>query len=128
MLAELGAELSLDLLEVKGFKACAGTTVDSRLVPNDVAAERLGESSHRLAKVALEELNNRGGEVEFLSPSNDVLLGQLVGCHPLCEVTNNLRRRRDLQGWCQYGVRHSGDVWDLNDVAALKHRYELFRR
>lgn len=58
MLAELAAELRLDLLELDGSKARSRTALDPGLVADDLAAKGLGEASNGLAEVALEELDN----------------------------------------------------------------------
>ena len=96
MLAILGAKLSLDLLEVQRRKIGTWPAVDSGLVPDDLGAEGLWEAADGLAEVALEELDDGGGEVECIGTLEDILLCDLVGCHPLREVTDHLRRRRDL--------------------------------
>ena len=90
MLAELGAELSLDLLEVERLKTGTRSAVNSRLVPDDLASQRFRESSNGLAEIALEEFNDRRREVKFLSTVEDVFFGELVGSHPLRKVTNDL--------------------------------------
>ena len=90
MLAKLGAEFSLDLLEVQRRKVGTRPAVDSGLVPDDLGAEGLWEPADWLAEVALEELDNGRGEVELLRALEHVVLGQVVVRHELCEVADNL--------------------------------------
>ena len=64
MLAELGAQVGLDLLEVERLERNTWATVDTRQITDDVRAEWLGEAADWLAKVTLEELDDRRGEIE----------------------------------------------------------------
>ena len=91
MLAKLGAEFSLDLLEVERRHARARPAVDARLVADDLAAQRLGEAADGLAEVALEELDDRRREVELVGALEHVLLRDTVLDHPLGEVADDLR-------------------------------------
>ena len=78
MLAKLGTEVCLDLLEVQRLKARTWPAVNPRLVPDYFASQRLRESSNWLTKVSLEELDDRGREVKLFGACKNVLLGQLV--------------------------------------------------
>lgn len=89
-------QLCLDLLEVQGLHGGARTSIDSGFIPDNLGAERLWEASHRLSEVALEELDNGRREIELISTSEDIRLGERVRCHPLGEITNDLRRRRNF--------------------------------
>ena len=91
MLAILGTKFSLDLLDVQGREASTRATLNSGLVSDDLCAQRLGEASDWLSKITLEELHDGGWEVKRIGPCKDVLLRELVGGHPLGEVTDNLR-------------------------------------
>ena len=101
VLAKLAAKFGLNRFEVQRLHTSSGTTVNSRLVTDNVRAQRLRESSNRLSEVTLEELDNGRREVELLSPLNHLLLGQRVRGHPLCKVTNDFRR------WCDLASRVS---------------------
>ena len=94
--SELGAQLGLDLLEVQGCELGTGAAVDAGLVADDLGAQGLGKAANRLPEVALEELDDGRGEVELLGARDDVVLGEFVLRHPLREVADDLRRRRDL--------------------------------
>ena len=59
-------------------------------------SQRLWEAAGRLTELTLEELDDGGGEVECIGTLEYILLRDLVGGHPLREVADNLRRRRDL--------------------------------
>lgn len=58
VLSKLAPQLGLDLLEVQGRQVGPGTTIDPRLVPNDLGPEGLGETADGLTKVSLEELDD----------------------------------------------------------------------
>jgi hypothetical protein len=94
--AELGAKVGLDLLEVERLHARTGAAVDSRLVADDLGAKRLREATVRLTEVALEELDDGRRQVVLVCTLEQVLCRDLVLRHPLREVANDLRRRRDL--------------------------------
>ena len=74
MLAELGTELRLDLLEIERLEARARSTVDPGLVPDDLRPQRLREPADGLTEVSLEELDDGRGEVELLGALDDVFL------------------------------------------------------
>lgn len=93
---ELRAQLGLDLLEVERLHGLSGSSVNAWLVTDDLSAQRLGEAADRLTEEALEELDDGGGEVELVCPVHNVFLGEFVRDHELCEVADDLRRRRDL--------------------------------
>lgn len=76
--AELAPQLSLDLLEVQRLHRCSRTSIDPGLIPDNLGTERLWEASHRLSKVALEELDNRRWEIKMLSTVEDILLAEGV--------------------------------------------------
>ena len=59
-------------------------------------AKRLREAADGLAEVALEEFDDRDGEVERLGLVDDVLPRQLVRDEELGEIADDLGRRRDL--------------------------------
>ena len=120
MLAKLGAEFSLDLLEVQRRKVGTRPAVDSGLVPDDLGAEGLWEPSDWLAEVALEELDDGRGEVEGVGPLEDFLLRELVGSHPLGEVANNLRGGRDLDDVAALYLFHVND-WTGKGCGAATH-------
>lgn len=89
MLAELGAQIALDLTQVDRSHRGTGAAIDSWFVANNVRAERFRETTNWLAKVSLEELDDRCWEVKLFGLGEDVLLGVLVGSHPLGKVTDN---------------------------------------
>ena len=120
MLAKLGAEFSLDLLEVQRRKVGTRPAVDSGLVPDDLGAEGLWEAADWLAEVALEELDDGRGEVEGIGPLEDFLLRELVGGHPLGKVANNLRRGRDLDDVAALYLLHVND-WTGKGCGAATH-------
>ena len=64
--------------------------------PNDLAPQRLRESTVRLSEVTLEELDDGLGEIELVGSVDDVLLRELVRDHELGEVSYDLRRGSDL--------------------------------
>ena len=97
MLAKLGAEFSLDLLEVQRRKVGTRPAVNSGLVPDDLGAEGLWEPADWLAEVALEELDDRRGEVQLVRALEHVLLRDAVLDHPLRKVTDDFGRWRDLK-------------------------------
>lgn len=97
MLAELAAKISFDFLEVQWLQAGARSAVDALLIPDDLSAQGLGEAANRLPEVTLEELHHRRREVKPVRPLQDVLLRELIGCHPLGEVADHLGGGRDLQ-------------------------------
>ena len=74
MLAKLGAQLRLCLLEVNRCQVRAWPAIDLGLVPDDLGPEWLGEASDGLTKVALEELDDRRGEVELVRALEHLLL------------------------------------------------------
>ncbi len=96
MLSILCTELSLNLLEVQRLETGTGPAVDSGLVPDDLASQRFREAANGLTEVALEEFDDGRREVKLLSTVENILLGELVGSHPLCEVTDNLGGRGNL--------------------------------
>ena len=97
MLAELATELSLDLLELDGRHVDTRPAIDLRLVADDLAAKGLGEAADGLAEVALEELDDRRGEVQLVRALEHVLLLDSVLDHPLREVADYFVRWRDLK-------------------------------
>jgi hypothetical protein len=94
MFPELAPQLRFYFFEIKGLHSRAWAAVYSGLIPDNVRAQRLWETSHRLSKIPLEEFDDRCREVQLLGTFNDVFFRELVGCHPLCEVTDNFGR------WC----------------------------
>lgn len=74
VLAKLATEFRLDLLEVDRSQSNTGTSVNLGFVTDDLAAKGLGESADRLAKVPLEELDNRRREVKLVCTVQNVLL------------------------------------------------------
>lgn len=64
--------------------------------PDDLAPQRLRESTVRLSEVTLEELDDGLGEIELVGSVDDVLLRELVRDHELGEVSYDLRRGSDL--------------------------------
>ena len=96
MLSKATAQFLFDLLEVKGFHRGTRSSINARLITDDFGAERLREATNRLSKIALEELDNRRGEVKFLSAVLNILRREIVRGHPLGKVTNNLGRRSDF--------------------------------
>lgn len=78
MLAELGTELLLDLPEFDRRHALSRSSFDLGLIADDLASERLREASNRLTKVALEEFDDRCGEVKSFGTVQDVLSGEVV--------------------------------------------------
>lgn len=111
VLAKLASELALDFLEIEGLQARPGSAINPGLVSDDLGAQRLWETADRLTKISLEELHDGGREVKSFSALKDILLGEPVGHHPLCEVADNFGRWRDL-----------------DDVSALYDRNRFFRR
>ena len=118
MLAVLGTEFSLDLLKVQRLETGTGPTVDSRLVPDNLASQRFREATDWLAEVALEELDNGRGEVELLRALEHVVLGQVVVRHELREVADDLGRRRDLDDVAAELVRLDVLLLDLGPLRA----------
>jgi hypothetical protein len=96
VLAELAAQLRLDLLEVQRFQGGTRTSIDLLFISDNAGAQGLRESSHRLSKIALEELNNGRREVKMFGTLQHLLLGKGVRCHPLSKIANDFRRRCDL--------------------------------
>ena len=96
VLAKLAAQLRLRLLEVNRWQVGAWPAIDPGLVPDDLRPEWLREASDGLTKVPLEELDDRRGEVELVRALEHLFLRELVGYHPLREVTDDLRRGSDL--------------------------------
>jgi hypothetical protein len=96
VLAKLGTQLSLELLEVDRLNISTRTAINALLVTDNHRAQGLGEATDGLAKVTLEELDDGRGEVELVCALEHVLLAEGVGRHPLREVTNDLGRGRDL--------------------------------
>lgn len=94
--SKFAAQISLDLFEVQRCHRSPWAAVDSGLVPNNLSTQWLWEASHRLPKIALEELNNRRGKIKLICTGEHVLFGEGVRCHPLCKVTNHLGRWRNF--------------------------------
>ena len=97
VLAVLAAELGLDLLEIHRLETSTRSALNPGLVPDDLRPEWLREASDGLTKVPLEELDDRRGEVELVRALEHLFLRELVGYHPLREVTDDLRRGCDLR-------------------------------
>jgi len=55
-----------------------------------------GKATVRLSHQALEELENRGGEVELGSLAEELVVRKVVGDHELGQVTDDLGGRCDL--------------------------------
>ena len=97
MLAKLTAEFRLDLLELDGCQPSTRPSINLWLIPDDLAAKRFREAADGLAEVPLEELDYRRREVKLVCAIKDVLLREVVLDQPLREVSNDLRRGRDLE-------------------------------
>ena len=103
VLAVLLLELGLGSLEVVGRKLGAGTAGHALLAVGKLLALEDGltgllREAPRLGntEVALEVLDDGGGEVELAGTLEDVLLGELVLDHEVGEVADDLGGRSDL--------------------------------
>jgi hypothetical protein len=90
MFAKFTPQFGFDLLEVQRYHISSRTSVNPRLVADDIAPQRFWEATDRLTKISLEELDDRRGEIKPISTVEDISLGQRILCHPLSEVSNNL--------------------------------------
>jgi hypothetical protein len=115
VLSEATAQILFDFLEVERLHGSTRSSINTRLVADDLSAERLRETTNRLSKVALEELHNGRGEVHFLSAVQDILRIEVVGGHPLGKVSNNFGGRSDLDNIATEVVGF--DVLLLDDYA-----------
>ena len=90
MFAKFAPQFGLDLLEVQRYHISSRTSVNPRLVADDIGPQRFWEAANRLTEISLEELDDRRGEIKPISTVEDISLGQRILCHPLSEVSNNL--------------------------------------
>lgn len=90
MFAKFAPQFGLDLLEVQRYHINSRTSVNPRLVADDITPERFWEATNRLTKISLEELDDRRREIKPISTVEDIGLGQRILCHPLSEVSDNL--------------------------------------
>ena len=96
VLAILLTKFRLDLLKIERGHSCAWPAINAWLVANDPRAKRFREASVRLSKVSLEEFYYGRGEVKMLCFLQDILIGQLIGHHKLCKVSDDLGRGSDF--------------------------------
>jgi hypothetical protein len=96
MLAKSAPQVYFNLLEVQRSKARSGTSIDPWLISDDLTPQRFREATKGLPKIALEEVDDRRGEVQLPRTFEDIGLGQRILCHPLSEVSDHLGRRRNF--------------------------------
>ena len=89
MLAKLGAQLRLDLLEIKWLHGSTRPPINAWFVTNNFGAQGFREPSDWLSEVTLEELNDGGWEIELLGAVYDILLRQFVRNHELGEIADH---------------------------------------
>ena len=118
VLSELLPQLGLQFLEVKRLHVETGSGVNPRSVTDDLGPKRLGESAWRLSQVTLEELDDRFGEVELVSPFGHLFHSELVTGHELSQVTDDLGARSDLDDVSTELVGESIVLLDLVPVGS----------
>jgi len=111
MLAKLGPQFCFNLLEIKRLHRRTRSSIDPRLVPDNLRTQRLRETSDRLTQVALEELDYGRREIEFRGTSEDISFGERVGSHPLGEITDDFG-----------GGSYFDDVTALQEVRSTRYR------
>lgn len=100
------------------------STIDARLVSDDLGSERLREATDGLTQETLEELDDRAGEVESLGLVDDVLSGEFVGDEELGKVTDDLGGGSNLD---DVSTEEVGVDVGFDDFFPLSSETELLR-